>query len=102
MDSPRRTRAGDPRPADQDAPAPEPRRRARLTPVGRADRLRALVLAPACSDLDVLRTWLGTAWSVTVTESRSALEKADPSTHLVLLDDRCGGPLLPLAKAVAE
>src|SRR5690242_11410905 len=89
--------------ADAPAPAPASRRRPRLTPLPAPGKLKAVVLAPPSADLDALRAWLGAGWKVIVTAERDAVEDAlDPRTHLVLLDDRCGASLLPLAKAAAQ
>jgi ubiquinone/menaquinone biosynthesis C-methylase UbiE/dienelactone hydrolase len=88
---------------EADTSAPASRRRPRLTPLPAPGKLKAVVLSPPSADLDALRAWLGAGWKVIVTGDRAAVEDAiDPRTHLVLLDDRCGASLLPLAKAAAQ
>jgi ubiquinone/menaquinone biosynthesis C-methylase UbiE/dienelactone hydrolase len=61
-----------------------------------------VLLAPVSSDLEVVRRWLGVRWEVKVTQRCDDIQALDPGTHLVLLDDRCVAPLLPVAKAAIE
>lgn len=90
----RRARAHD-RPEGGDAAdAKEPR--------AGAERLKALILAPASPEIDAVRAGLGGGWDLEVIDGPADLEAVDPRTRLVLIDDRLSGSVLSLARTVLE